>query len=717
MNKRPQLQKLADSERWTHFLESTAIGLQLNLTLLFPDSLKQVQAPAKCTVCGRTFPELPTAEAEKIISLAQKTPVSSEDPLMIIHPLRDGLMMVARDCHCNRTKWCPSIEERAELCQRLLASFQTALTESISGGQRATELSAIRQMNQIVLSLFQGSSNATARSFDLILSALIILTEGQGSWLEYEWDGKEVLLSKGNEKAVSMFISKKQGQAETTPLMNKLKHGRLGVLSPADHEQAASILSLFAQECVIIAEIAELFELLQDYFGQVLGSICSAVLLVNRHHKVLYANAAAADMLGSTAQELLGIEVTGIEAPWNASIHANTRHLAAGNMDPLGPGDSRRWIDWQVCPMYKAETLVGWVILADDRTDYYNWHEAGRRAERLALTASLVGSLAHELRNPLSAAKGLLQLSGRKRDPEKTASYNDLILRELDRVTRLLNDFLLLGRTEHHSEDIIEPAAFITELLPLLEGETVGSDVEIVTEFGNVSQISFDQGQFTQVLLNLTRNAVDASGLQGQVTLRLSQEKEQVLIEVEDQGPGIPDAAFEKLFQPFFTTKERGTGLGLAVTQSIVHCNGGEISAKNAENGGAIFSVVIPAYVQKSVSSIKVMIISDDELLRYPVKRILSKAGICAAGYADMDEALALEHSISPAVILHTSLTRQIALKIKKHWPDAKTIAIDHPDNITRLPDVSYIHKPLDYAHLISYINEVLAENANKKTR
>lgn len=342
MSKLVQLKKLAASERWIHFLESTAMGLQLDLTLLFPEPLSTIQVPIKCPVCEKKLPMISNSEVQEILNSVNTTPDTTKKSLMAIHPLRDGLVMVARGCHCILTQQCSSIEDHANISGQLLASFQAALTESLTGGQRATELSALRHMNQIVLSIFQGSSEAIERTYDLILSALVILSEGQGGWLEYEKGGTGYRLVKGDEEAVDMFLAKRQGKAETILLTGKFENGRLGVLSPVDQNQTASILSLFAQELVIISEIAELFRLLQDHFGQVLGCIRSSVFLVNNQHKILYANAAAANLLGCKALDLLGKEASDIDAPWTSLILASTNQCVARQMDPLGPIDNRR---------------------------------------------------------------------------------------------------------------------------------------------------------------------------------------------------------------------------------------------------------------------------------------------------------------------------------------------------------------------------------------
>ena len=149
--------------------------------------------------------------------------------------------------------------------------------------------------------------------------------------------------------------------------------------------------------------------------------------------------------------------------------------------------------------------------MVDDRSDYYRWQSAARRAERFASTSMMVGTLAHELRNPLSAAKGLLQLMIRKRNPEQTKGYVDLVLREIDRVTRLLNEFLLLGKPASISTEPLDLVTFIEELLLLLEGEADGTDIQVLFKAEKVAPVRADAGQITQVILNLVRNAVQVS--------------------------------------------------------------------------------------------------------------------------------------------------------------------------------------------------------------
>ena len=135
-------------------------------------------------------------------------------------------------------------------------------------------------------------------------------------------------------------------------------------------------------------------------------------------------------------------------------------------------------------------------------------------------------------------------------------------MRELDRVNRLLNEFLLLGRPAELDPEPLDLQAFLQELRPLLEGEAVLSGVELQMNLEPVPPVAADPGQLTQVVLNLVRNAVEAAGQRGLVRLILRGAGDNVTFSVHDNGPGLTPEVRERLFQPFFTTKERGTGLG-----------------------------------------------------------------------------------------------------------------------------------------------------------
>ncbi|MEG6523178.1 two-component system sensor histidine kinase NtrB [Desulfotomaculum sp. 1211_IL3151] len=701
---------LLNSRRWIQFIESTAIGLQLNLSIIPASMTQYVHVPDKCPVCQQTFPDLTPGEIMLAWQVTKNNRnehefLTGQGLTVVAMPLRDGLAVVACECPCRSGEGLPSLLERSNVASKLLNSFQITLQEGLEGGQRAIELSALRQMNYIVLSLFRGDQNAVERALDLILSALVILLKAKGSWLKYRNGTEEDLLVKGDEEAVASYLGQPVGDAVVTEACNGSSQVQLGVLCPTDKKQATALLPLLSQECILVFEIDHLFQLLQAQLTRVLGAIGSGILLVDQHGQVTYLNGAAERLLGIKALTLLGCMADDLAGPWVTAINVKTAEQVKGYMSPLQLNGQSRWVDWQVNPIRDKETICGWLVMINDRTDYYRWQEAGRQAERLATTASLVGALARELKNPVTVSQGLIQLMGRRREPQRIASYSDMITRELDRVNRLLNEFLILGRPSEISPIPLDPLNFLVELLPLFQGEALGKEVEISTSLQPVPSILADSGQLTQVMMTLIRNAVEAVETGGKVMIRLSRLEDWVTIEVEDNGPGLSPEVMEKLFQPFFTNKERGTGLALSVTQAIVHNHGGRITAGNAIDGGALFSVLLPIQTSNEGQPcpLDVMIVLRDEVIRYPAVQTLRAAALRSLSAPDLSAALSMANQYDPTVLVIDNTTNSSSQmdEITRIWPRTKILIIGEPKGITLKPGVEFIARPLDYTRLI----------------
>lgn len=709
------IKQMLESDRWSAFLESTAAGLKLNLVLVSPGIDNYYQAPETCPCCRKAYPRLAASDIAVPFNKSRGAGefITESGARAAAKVLKDNLLLIARECDCVRDTERLELKERAAIAGNILSSFQGALSEIFTGGRRAVELLALRQMNQIVLSTFQGEGNGLGQSIDLILSALVILLDARGSWLEYHDGERRNLLVKGDGAAVKLFLKDNKGRAETVDIDASSINGRLGVLAPAEPEQAAALLPLLVQECVIAFEISHLFKLLQNRLAQVLGAVSSSVLLVDGQGVISYLNKAAEKLLRLPYLNIIGQPLVDLPGPWVPYFNENAESIVVGRMDPINQGHELRWVDWQMSPVLDGETTVGWLIMAEDRTDYMSWQETARQAERLAVTATMVGALAHEMRNPLSAARGLLQLIGRKKEPEKVKGYTDLVLRELDRITRLLNEFLLLGRPAEMNAEPLEPESFINELLPLIlgEGETAGAKVEI--EMGKTSPVAGDPGQLTQVVLNLVRNAVEAAGQDGLVNLSLRGTPEGMALSIRDSGPGLNADVLSKLFRPFFTTKERGTGLGLAVSQAIAHNHGGDITACNAPEGGAVFTLTLPAckVFEGGDSPIDVIIASADELVSYPGARVMRAAGLKTAVYANIADALQKTDNHKPGVLIvdQDSLTGGLVDCIRQTWPSTSVIIIAVPgDKHDDAENLHYVQRPVDYAGLAGKVRSLL---------
>jgi two-component system, NtrC family, sensor histidine kinase HydH len=228
-----------------------------------------------------------------------------------------------------------------------------------------------------------------------------------------------------------------------------------------------------------------------------------------------------------------------------------------------------------------------------------------RRAERLSALGEVAAGLAHELRNPLGGIKGALEIvSARAPVGTPEAEFSAIATRELQRLEGLVQEFLDYARPKPprlRPADVPDVVRRVTSLLGPQAGQ---AGVALSVEGGDASDgARIDPEQIEQVLVNVVLNAVQASPRGGQVTIRCRARDRRYLIEVADQGAGIPPEAKARVFEPFFTTKERGTGLGLAISHRIVAAHQGEIHITPREGGGTVVEILLPLSPTEAVQS------------------------------------------------------------------------------------------------------------------
>jgi signal transduction histidine kinase len=219
------------------------------------------------------------------------------------------------------------------------------------------------------------------------------------------------------------------------------------------------------------------------------------------------------------------------------------------------------------------------------------------RANRLSSVGMLAAGIAHEIRNPLVAVKTFLDLLPQRLDDrEFLTRFRDLSLGELRRVTDLIADLLTLGKSKTPERRALEIGATLDPVVRLMDSTARKRQAEVVAHFEpDLPQVWADADQLKQITLNLLLNAIDVSPPNGRVQLTVRQASaESVAIEVRDDGSGIPPDQLENIFHPFFTTKETGTGLGLALVHQMVVEHGGEITVESEVGRGTTFKVTLP---------------------------------------------------------------------------------------------------------------------------
>jgi signal transduction histidine kinase len=200
------------------------------------------------------------------------------------------------------------------------------------------------------------------------------------------------------------------------------------------------------------------------------------------------------------------------------------------------------------------------------------------RAERLASVGELAASAAHEIRNPLTAVSSAVQLLGEVFPPgNPRREVADRVMREIDRINQVVEGLLSFARPAPPRRQAVHLQEVISEALQLVDTMARKAQVAVANESGTERDVvQADRDQLIQVLVNLLMNGIQAMPEGGTLRVRLTRPR-RLRIEVEDTGTGMTSEQQERAFDPFYTTKERGTGLGLPICHGIVRSHGGEI--------------------------------------------------------------------------------------------------------------------------------------------
>jgi two-component system sensor histidine kinase HydH len=221
--------------------------------------------------------------------------------------------------------------------------------------------------------------------------------------------------------------------------------------------------------------------------------------------------------------------------------------------------------------------------------------------EKQRLLSRLLARLAHEIRNPLSSLDIHVQLLEEDlthiapQTKEKLSGRLEIIHGELHRLENIVKQFLRLAGPSALDLAVVEPTKIISHVCNLLQPEAAARQIEMVTHLPeHLPSFKADADQLIQALLNLVINALQAVGKQGRLEVSAQRTGDSLVIEVCDSGPGISPERLGAIFEPYYTTKPEGSGIGLWIAQQIIIAHGGTIYARNAPTGGAVFTVRLP---------------------------------------------------------------------------------------------------------------------------
>lgn len=239
------------------------------------------------------------------------------------------------------------------------------------------------------------------------------------------------------------------------------------------------------------------------------------------------------------------------------------------------------------------------VALIEDLTKIRKLEWGLRQAEKMAAVGQLAAGIAHEIRNPLSGISGSVELLSQTTANEDDRKLMTIILREIDRLNGLITEFLEFSRPEQPPTDPVDVTQILQEVLnSMAHAKGVRADVQLVREMPVKAAILGRGEKLKQAFLNIVLNAYQAmeNTLRPMLEVRITEDGGEVHVRVKDNGSGMPEAVRKRMFEPFHTTKAKGTGLGLAVTHKILEGHGARIFVESEVGQGTEFHLVFPAY-------------------------------------------------------------------------------------------------------------------------
>lgn len=249
--------------------------------------------------------------------------------------------------------------------------------------------------------------------------------------------------------------------------------------------------------------------------------------------------------------------------------------------------------EYTITPIVSEGGVVGSVLTFRDITEKKKSEEMLMKSEKLSAVGQLAAGIAHEIRNPLTSLKGFLQLIEINKGGKK--EYYDIMRTEFGRIEQILNELLILSKPQTKEKVVVELHSLLNNTILLLNTQAIIKNIEIISHYPDETiRVRCIEHQIKQVFINIIKNAIEAMDEGGKITVSLEQDDVWAIVRISDEGCGIPEKELKRLGNPFYTTKENGTGLGLMVTYQIIEEHGGKIEIESEIDVGTTFSIYLP---------------------------------------------------------------------------------------------------------------------------
>lgn len=338
--------------------------------------------------------------------------------------------------------------------------------------------------------------------------------------------------------------------------------------------------------------------------GNVLEAMHSAVVAVDEEGRIIMLNRLAEDLFGVKKSHTLN-QSYDLIFPDDPCLIKQTMEKKRASQDvetvfKTLSGSSRNLLIGSSCLFDEQNQFRGAVAVIHDVTELKKYEDEAKRAERLSALGNLAAGVAHEIRNPLNAISITVQRLRSEFEPredqEEYSSFIQTVLNEIKRLDSIINQFLSLAKAQKLTLVSSDMNKFLNEVISLVEMDARDKSVHVVKTMDRLPQLRIDPDEMKKALLNIMLNGVQAMPQGGELLVQsyLDDSKGNVVIKITDSGVGISKENLSTIFQPYFSTKEKGTGIGLSIAYRIISDHKGKIEVESEVGKGTTFMITLP---------------------------------------------------------------------------------------------------------------------------
>ncbi|MBT7371372.1 MAG: PAS domain S-box protein, partial [Gammaproteobacteria bacterium] len=477
----------------------------------------------------------------------------------------------------------------------------------------------------------------------------------------------------------------------------------------------------------------------------ILDSVLEGIVTVDQNGCITLINPTARAMTGFSSEDALGQLLTSVVRFVEDEAESYTRRL--GDEAPVRQGklttrgEDSIDIEMIVSEIRSQGVKLGEVVTLRDIRDQILLEQERATMDKMSSVGILAGGIAHDFNNLLTAIYGNLMLAERAvGDPEKVLELLGRSSESIQSATNLTNQLLTFATGSDPVRSVIDVEKLVREATQfVLSGSSIAVDYMIGP---GLRSVEVDEGQMQQAISNIVLNAKQAMNDVGFLTIEIRDRVPElagyVEVAIADGGPGIDSGALQKIFDPYFTTKDLGTGLGLATTHSIVTKHGGSISVDSTRGEGTCFTLLLPAADEQSVSStsdyaisdsedtsFEILVMDDEETVLEAIIEVLDSLGHRVTATRNGAEAVTAYVSrqceSKPYDLVIVDLTviggmggMETAQKILEHDPDAKLVVTSGYSagaEMARFKELGFkarLAKPFRFNDLEAVVSEVM---------